>query len=96
MSKEHLMFYSELIALKVNLYFNCSFTNSTIGKQRSKQSRDRSVCIAEGYGLDGRGSIPGMGKYLPSAASRPVLGPADIPMGTGGSFPKGKAAEAWI
>jgi hypothetical protein len=39
------------------------------------RSRYSSVCIATGYGLDGRGSIPGGGKsFLFSAASSLALG----------------------
>jgi hypothetical protein len=37
--------------------------------------RDRSGGIATGYKLDGQGFIPGRGNiFLPSTASRPVLG----------------------
>jgi hypothetical protein len=40
------------------------------------EGRDISVDIATGYGLDGRGSIPGKGQiFLFSTASIPVLGP---------------------
>jgi hypothetical protein len=43
------------------------------------ESRDSSVGITTGYGLDGQDSIPGRGKIfrLP-IASRPVLGPAHL------------------
>jgi hypothetical protein len=56
---------------------------------------DNSVGIAGGYGLDGPGSSPGRGKiFLFSTASRPTLGahPASYPMGSRGSFLRGKAA----
>jgi hypothetical protein len=44
-----------------------------------------------GYGLGSRGSILGMGKiFLFSTASE--VHPESYPMGTGGSFPVGKAA----
>jgi hypothetical protein len=39
----------------------------------SSKSRDSSLCIATGYGLDGRDSIPGRGKRLFFAASRPAV-----------------------
>jgi hypothetical protein len=39
------------------------------------RSRDSSVSIAVGYGLDGRGSISGRGEiFLLSTSSRPALG----------------------
>jgi hypothetical protein len=39
------------------------------------------VGIATGYGLDGRGLIAGRGKiYLFSTASRPALGPTQLPI----------------
>jgi hypothetical protein len=45
------------------------------------KSRDISVGIVTGYGLDGRGSIPGRGKiFLFSIASRPVLRPTQPPI----------------
>jgi hypothetical protein len=41
-----------------------------------RSSRDSSVDIATGYGLDSRGSIPGRGKrFVSSPVSRPALGP---------------------
>jgi hypothetical protein len=63
-------------------------------------SRDSSVGIALGYGLDDRGSMvrfpAGAGNF--SLHHRVQNGsraqPASYPMGTGGSFPGGKAARA--
>jgi hypothetical protein len=65
-----------------------------------RQSRDSSVGIALGYGLDDRGSRV----RLPAGAAnfslhhRVQIGsgahPASYPMGTRGSFPGGKAARA--
>jgi hypothetical protein len=58
-----------------------------------KESRDSSVGIATGYGLDDRGvgvPSPGGGKNFHFSMSfRPFSGahPASYPMGTGGSFP---------
>jgi hypothetical protein len=44
-------------------------------------SRDSSVGMAAtGYELDGRGSIPGRGKYIFSIASRPLLRPIHPPI----------------
>jgi hypothetical protein len=44
-------------------------------------SQDSSVGIVTGYGLDGRGSIPGRDKiFLFSIASRPALGPTQRPI----------------
>jgi hypothetical protein len=64
------------------------------------ESRDSSVGIALGYGLGDRGStvrLPaGAGNF--SLRHRVQNGsgahPASYPMGTGGSFPGGKAAGA--
>jgi hypothetical protein len=45
------------------------------------RSRESSVSIGTGYGLDGRGSIPSIRKiFLFSIASRPALGPIQPPM----------------
>jgi hypothetical protein len=55
---------------------------------------DSSVGIVTGYGLYGRGSIPGKGKiFLLSTESRPALGPTQFPIQwvAKGSFPGGKA-----
>jgi hypothetical protein len=48
--------------------------------QREMRSRDSSVDIAKGYGLDGMGSIPGRGKgfFLFSTLSRPALSPPNL------------------
>jgi hypothetical protein len=49
-----------------------------------------------GYGLDGRGSIPGRGKTFVSTPQRPEdpeAHTASYTMGTPDSFPGGKAAE---
>jgi hypothetical protein len=62
-------------------------------------SRDKAAGITVGYGLDGRG----VGVRVPLGAgifSSPVVQtgsgahPASYPMGTKGSFPRGKAAGA--
>jgi hypothetical protein len=64
-------------------------------------SRDSSVGIALGYGLDDRGSrvrFPaGVGNFSLHHRVHNVSGvhPASYPMGTRGSFPGGKAAGAW-
>jgi hypothetical protein len=58
-------------------------------------SRNSSVVIATGYGLEGLGSIPGRGKiFLSSITSQTVSGahPASYPMRSGGSFPEGNTA----
>jgi hypothetical protein len=54
---------------------------------------DNLVGIATGYGLDGRGSIPGRGKRFFSTASM-LAHPASYPVGNGGSFPNGKTGRA--
>jgi hypothetical protein len=64
------------------------------------KSRDSSVGIALGYGLDDRGSrvrLPaGAGKcsFHQRVQSGSGAHPASSPMGTRGSFPGGKAAGA--
>jgi hypothetical protein len=51
------------------------FTSLWLIQQRS------SACIARGYGLDGRGSIPGRGKIFPFCiTSRPAMGPTQPPI----------------
>jgi hypothetical protein len=58
--------------------------------------RDSSVVITIGYGLNGSGSIPGRGKSFFSTlqCSDRLWGHSDsYPMGTGGSFPSGIAAD---
>jgi hypothetical protein len=45
--------------------------------------------------MRGRSSSPGRVKYFPFSTSfRPAAHKASYPMGTGGSFPEGKAAGA--
>jgi hypothetical protein len=63
------------------------------------QSRDSSVGIAQGYGLDDRGSTvrfpAGAGNFSHHRVQNGAgAGPASYPMGTGGSFPGNKAAGA--
>jgi hypothetical protein len=68
--------------------------------RRDEKSRDSSVCIALGYGLDNQGS----GVRFPAVAGNFSLHhrvqngsgahSASYPMGTRGSFPGGKAAWA--
>jgi hypothetical protein len=52
---------------------------SEIIRYKYFMSRDSSVDIATGYGLDGRGSIPGRGNSLSSTASRQILVPTQLP-----------------
>jgi hypothetical protein len=63
-------------------------------------SRDSVVSIATGYGLDDRG----VGVWVPVGSRFSLLhvvhtgsgvNPTSYPMGYGGSFPGGEAAEAW-
>jgi hypothetical protein len=67
---------------------------------RNEYSRDSSVGIALGYGLDDRGSgvrFPaGDGNFSLSHRVQNGSGahPASYPMGTRGSFPGGKSAGA--
>jgi hypothetical protein len=62
------------------------------------RSRDSVVDIATGYGLDDRwvGVRVPVGSTIISSLNRPyrLWVPTSYPMGTGGSFPGGKAAEA--
>jgi hypothetical protein len=55
------------------------------------KNRDRSVGMAKGYGLDGRGSMLGQGKiFLFNIASRPALWPTQPPIQlVPGAFPPG-------
>jgi hypothetical protein len=46
----------------------------------SVQSRDSSVGVATGYGLDGRSSSPNGGMIFVLSMSRPVLGPTQPPI----------------
>jgi hypothetical protein len=63
-------------------------------------SRDSSVVIALGYGLDDRGSrfrfLAGAGNFSLHHRVQNSSGahPASYAMGNGGSFPRGKAAGA--
>jgi hypothetical protein len=67
---------------------------------QQRENRDSSVGIATGYGLDDRGSrvrFPaGAGNFSLHQRVQNGSGthPASYPMGTGGSFPGGKAARA--
>jgi hypothetical protein len=89
---------------KIRLLFDlpsylCSnvFTSDLI----KNKSRDSSVGIALGYGLDDRGSrvrFPaGAGNFSLHHRVQNDSGahPASYPMDNRGSFPGGKAAEAW-
>jgi hypothetical protein len=61
------------------------------------KSRDSSVGIALGYGLDDRGAIPGVvGNFSLHHRVHNGSGthPASYPVGARGSFSGGKAAEA--
>jgi hypothetical protein len=70
------------------------------GMYTKETSRDSSVGIAMGYGLDYRGSrvrfTAGDGNFSLHHSVRNGSGahPASHPMNTRGSFPGGKAAEA--
>jgi hypothetical protein len=60
-------------------------------------SRFSSAGIATGYGLDGRGSIPGMGNKffsIPQPRDRLRGPPSLLSNGYLGDFPEGKAAGA--
>jgi hypothetical protein len=60
------------------------------------RNRDSSVGIATGYGLDGRGSIPGRDyrfSLLDSVQTDSGAHPAFYPMGFGGDFPRVKRPE---
>jgi hypothetical protein len=60
-----------------------------LGEYRS----DRSVGIATDYGIDDRGSIPGLGKrFFCTVQAGAGAHPASHRMGTVGSFPRGKTA----
>jgi hypothetical protein len=60
------------------------------------RSQDSSNGISTSYGHDGRGSIPGRSSiFSHSVQTGSGAHPVCYPMGTGGSFPLGKAAEAW-
>jgi hypothetical protein len=84
---------SELNPLQINIIFK--FTYISVPK-----SRDSSVGIALGSGLDDRGSrvrFPaGAGNFSLNhrVQNSSVAHPASYPMGTRGSFPGGKAAGA--
>jgi hypothetical protein len=56
------------------------------------QSRDNSVCIATGYGLDDRGSTPGRDKIIPRLHNVQTYSgahPTSYKMGAGCSFSGG-------
>jgi hypothetical protein len=62
-------------------------------------SRESAVRIVIGYRLEGRGvgvRVPIGARFLshPRRPNGPGAHPASYPMGTGGYFPRGKAAEA--
>jgi hypothetical protein len=77
---------------------NISFLHFSLLVSIPLQSRDSSVSIALGYGLDDRGSrvrFPaGARNFSPHYRIQNGSGahPASYPMATGGSFPGGKAA----
>jgi hypothetical protein len=78
----------------------CEHGNDILVFIKGRKSRDSSVGIALGYGLDDRGSSvrfpAGAGNF--SLHHRVRNGseahPASYPMGTRGSFPGGKAARS--
>jgi hypothetical protein len=64
-----------------------------------RQNRDSAVGIATGYGLDDRGvgvRVPVGSRILssPRRLDRLWVHATSYPVGTGGSFPRGKAAGA--
>ena len=62
---------------------------------RSSRSRDSSVSIATRYGLDGQGIESRWGPSFSTPFQTGIWAhPASYTIGTG-SFPGGKAAEAW-
>jgi hypothetical protein len=72
----------ELLCLSIHVFY---FSENVTGC-----SRVNSVGMATDYGLDGRGLIPGRGKRFFSSPQCP----GSYPIGTGASFPKGKAVGA--
>jgi hypothetical protein len=60
------------------------------------RSQDSSVGIVTGYGLDGPVRFAAVQDFslLHSVQTDSGAHPASYPMGTGGSFPEGKVAEA--
>jgi hypothetical protein len=54
------------------------------------RSRDSSVSIATGYGLDGRLPVLGSASFLHSVQTDSGMLPASYPLGTGGDFPEVK------
>jgi hypothetical protein len=78
-----------------------SSSSSGCSSSSSSKSRDSSVGVALGYGLDDRGSrfrFPaGAGNFSLHHCVENGFGAhsASYPMGTKGSFPGGKAAGAW-
>jgi hypothetical protein len=60
------------------------------------KKQDSRAGVTTAYGLNGRGSIPVRGKiFLPhSVQTGSMVHPTFHPMGTGCSFPEGKAVEA--
>jgi hypothetical protein len=71
------------------------------GYENWSESRDSSVDIVTGYGLAyrmigvrfpaGAGNFPLRHRVQTGSGTHP----SSYPMGTGGSFPEGKAARAW-
>jgi hypothetical protein len=82
-------------------HFDLIFLRSIFFSNREIKSRDSSVGIALGYGLEDRGSrfrfLAGAGNFSFHHRVQNGSGahPASYPMGTRGSFPEGKAAGAW-
>jgi hypothetical protein len=75
-----------------------SFVDSrTVMKYDASNEVVTGAGIATGYGLDGPGSISAVQDFplLHSVQTDSGTHPASYPMGTGGSFPGGKAVGAW-
>jgi hypothetical protein len=68
------------LILTVVKCINNKYTNNSCALKNSYRSRDFSVGIVTGYGLNAGASIPGRSKGLFSTASRPSLKPAQIPI----------------
>jgi hypothetical protein len=73
----------------ISVYFKCHILYIL-----DEKSRNRSVGIATGYGLDGLGSIPGSVNFYLHHSVQTGSGahPASYLVGTRGSFPRSKAA----
>jgi hypothetical protein len=86
------------IVYSVNIKETIQNISSVVLLATSSFILDSSVGIGTGYGVDGRGSIPGKGKRFVSSPQCPdrLWGPPILLCyGYRGRFPGGKAAEVW-